>query len=88
VSNDGKLPGKGSTRKAEEAIMAMRDDMSDEEHLGDIFNGNDRPWMDKKVDRLAPVAPLPVLRMQRNLCPGTGSKHAKIVMHHEPEGHV
>ncbi|MCA1836939.1 MAG: hypothetical protein LC721_11680 [Actinobacteria bacterium] len=33
----GMLSGKGSTRKADEAIMAMRDDMSDEEHLGDKF---------------------------------------------------
>jgi hypothetical protein len=33
VSNDDKLSGMAPTRKADEAIMAMRDDMSDEGHL-------------------------------------------------------
>jgi putative hydrolase len=33
VLNDDKLPSKGSTRQADKAIMAMRDDMSDESTL-------------------------------------------------------
>ena len=94
----GMLSGKGSTRKADEAIMAMRDDMSDEEHLGDKFmamtvlDGQERfhdgRIEEQEVDRLAPSARSVPCGRSGNACLGTGSKHAKIVTHHEPEGHV
>ena len=69
-----------------------------EEHLGDKFNGNDRPrWKEQlhdghieeqQVDRLAPSPRSPSCGRSGSACPGTGSKHAKIVTHHEPEGRV